>query len=789
MGIKTCLLKQGMTPEQHRKWFGTDNELSDKDYAARMALRLEENDQLMRDTMIQVVTNQRAVEHLDSYKYKGKNDKGKALLSLLAFDKFGAAGNVSVDQMGNFYAKQAFSKMNSMMEKLMPKLGGGYKADPVFRRNLIKEIFGGNTGDADAKAFAQAWRDGVELMRKQYNSKGGQQILKKNMWGLPQHHNAIKIRAADKETWVGDTAALLDYTKMKNRDTGLGFTELEIKAALRETYDSIVTDGASKMDMDKAGTIDLMVASGIGGQERWMQFKNGDDWLTYQNKYGEDDIYSVMLNHVKSVGRDTALKEVFGPNPGAGYNYVRSQARKGTKNEAMAVKVADMTFKDLTGQYAGKLNNIGKAGEYMRGLSSMKLGGAAISSFSDQGTLLLTAKFNKLPMLEQMKSFVRNLNPNNLEDRRFLAHAGINTDYVIDSATQFGRFSDTGGFEWVSKLTDRFLRVTGLNQMTEAGKAAFAMSTLNMMANVSKKSFTDLHPKNRALFERYGITSDDWNKMRITQKKSMNGTRYLDPQKFGDTDLQMKVSGMIDAETHYAIPEADAQVRAMMKLDTKGGTVIGEAVRGGGQFKSFSVSVMVFHFTRIAAMESFKSKAEYAAFMFVFTTALGAVSVETKRALAGKKSKDYEEHPYEALIAATLQGGGLGIFGDFILADQSRAGSGLAVTLMGPSAADVDFFLSELLMGNVQGLVKDLDEGNSDWSKNINAMGTDTVTLVKRWLPTQAWQSKLVFDRLVFDQMNKLIDENYESKINRRESAMEEREGSAYYWRPGDVMP
>jgi len=799
MGLKACLLERGMTADEEARWF--KGAKSEAEMRARVGEAIKEGDEFMLNTKLQLINYKRGVDFLEEYRYKNKSDAGKALLSTLAFDKRGMSGKIALEQRGNFHANYAFSKMNEMMEGMMPKLGTGYTADKTFTRNLVEAIFGKSIDDADAMKFAKVWRDTVEDMRTRYNALGGKQITKKQMYGMPQSHNALKMRKVGREKWISDIVPMLNYSKMWNKEAGKrGFTEEEIRKVLKDTYDNIITDGAHSMTFEKAGFTDLIAESGLKGQHRWMEFTDGETWLKYQQMYGEDDTYSVMLNHINSVGREIALKEEFGPNPAVGYNMRKAKAIDMMGKSTAAIDVADLTWKELTGQLSGRMNKYSQVGEAIRGVMGFKLGAASVSSIADQGTLALTAIFNGLPVFEQMQRFISGLNPKNLEDRRFLAHAAVNANYVIDSAVQYGRLSDTSGHSWFTKMNDRFLRVTFLNVMTEAGKNSYAMSTLNMMATVRKTAFENLDQRQRRLFERYGITSDDWDKIRKAAVNKAHGTEYADPTQFkirnkngeleDDIDLMMKVSGMIDAETHYAIPEADAQVRAMMSFGLKGGTVAGEGMKNIMQFKSFGVSVMVYHFLRAAAQDTAMDKASYLAKMFLFTTMMGAIAVQAKQALSGKETYNMSPQDNKKFwVASIAQGGGFGFFGDLLFSDKTGIRSSMLPALLGPTAADADRLIGNILVGNTQKIMEDLDAGKSNWSRHVRRMGSDTVGVVKSWLPTQAFQTKLLFDRLVYDQAKSMIDPNFAANVAKRERRMKTEEQRGYYWKPGNALP
>src|SRR5262249_55445818 len=143
---------------------------------------------------------------------------------------------------------------------------------------------------------------------------------------------------------------------------------------------------------------------------------------------------------------------------------------------------------------------------------------------------------------------------------------------------------------------------------------------------------------------------------------------------------------MIMRETKFAVPESTIAARAGMISQNQPGTVMGELIRSAGQFKAFGVSVVMMHGGRLFPELTAGSKARgfaYAGGLLILSTLLGALSMQLKEIAGGRDPRrmDMSEMGAKFWGAAILQGGGLGIYGDFLFADVNRFGSGLGVTL------------------------------------------------------------------------------------------------------------
>src|SRR6185312_8022354 len=83
-----------------------------------------------------------------------------------------------------------------------------------------------------------------------------------------------------------------------------------------------------------------------------------------------------------------------------------------------------------------------------------------------------------------------------------------------------------------------------------------------------------------------------------------------------------------------------------------------------------------------------KEMASNIGWLLALSTAGGALRMSVNDLATGRPQRDYT-HPM-TLLAALAQGGGLGIYGDFLFGETSRMGAGLVSTTMGPVASDFD---------------------------------------------------------------------------------------------------
>lgn len=781
MSLKDCMIKNGFTENEIDEMVG-DKPLSEPQFIESMTKAQKLLREKTRRAKIQMLTIDSAMNTINSH----PRGAGNGLLSLLAFDKTGKSGVKSVDLMADQYSRFAFAEMSDMMETLMPKTSNGWQVDETLRRNIVKEIFGEASNDVEARAFGKSFVDANEKLRVMHNKLGGD-IRKDSQWHLPQSHNGLKIRKVSQQEWVDGLLAdnVLDLRNMINRNTGLPFTNKEeLRPALQSMYDGIVTNGASKTDWEAAQYKDIRVARGTTNRQRFLRFKSGEAYLNYQSKFGEDNIYSAMITHIKGLAQETAMIKQFGPNPGAGYNYVRDKASELAGEKQRLIDRANNTMKELTGELSGVNNKLQQGFEQVRAVNVFKLGGASISAIGDQGTMAVTARINGLPVFKNAMYFFKSLAGQGAAERQFLLQSGVNADHVIDIASGLARYGDVeANSAWgkFATIPDRFIRLSGLNKMTEAGRSSIQLSSLGHLANIEKTAWKDLDTGNLRMLQESGINEDDWRVMTKSKKQTIKGARFLDMREL-PMDVQMKVGNMMDLLAYRAIPAPDVEVRAIMRQGTEAGTVWGEVARSAAQFKSFGISVLLYQIEYSKQFGRARGAA-YLAGTFVTLTAMGMVAAQIKQLVAGKELMDMDRG--ESWLAAAAQGGGLGIFADFIFKDQSRYGSSLTTTLMGPTMATAETLLGKLLISHTQkAFVAAIEQDPKAFEEVARSFGVTLTQEVKNNLPTQLWYSKLVFDHYVAQTVSQLADPKYINKLHKREARLKRDEGRGYLFQP-----
>ncbi|GGD73843.1 hypothetical protein [Croceicoccus mobilis] len=641
--------------------------------------------------------------------------------------------------------------------------------------DIVRELFGENTGNASARELAQAWSDAAEMLRMRFNAAGGD-IGRLERWGLPQAHDSQAVRKAGFDAWRAEILPRLDPERMIDKTTGQPFTPEALDGALREIFETIRSDGMNKVENPGAAGGKSMANQ--RGDARFFVFRSADDWMAYSEAFGAGNAFDAMMGHIDMLSRDIAMMEVLGPNPNATIDWVKGSIDKSAKidqapNSAApeaahkGAAVIDRLWRELKGENSRpESRKLALAFSSLRSLqTAAKLGGAFLSGFSDQAFSMTTRAFNGLSIASSVTDHMKLFRPGSKADQLAAVRLGLIADeWSSRTASQNRYLAEELTGEVSRRLAEGVLRVSGLSRWTQTGRWAFGMEYLGHVTAEAGKSWDNLHPAFRGSLERYGIDAAGWDAIRATPTVMEKGVPWIKPDTIADRELGDRLLEAVLTETDYAVPVPDLRTRAVMNSVAPKGTIPGELIRSAAQFKGFGVSIALMHGRRIMEAGGWKG-AGYAAGLVGLSTVIGGISVLSKDIAAGRDPREVDGNFW---LASMLQGGGLGIFGDFVNSANSRFGGGITQTLAGPMAQDVDGILN--IAHSKKPAAKAVKEGSS-------------------LIPGQSlWYLSLAFDRMVADQLYEAADPDYRKSWKRMDRWADEQ-GTQYWWAPGDATP
>lgn len=767
---------------------------------------------------------------------KGPYDGGKAAadyLIELIDGQGGLAGAAGASVKGRYQAIRG--QLDAMMADLIEKFETRTGFDAPGRatlENVVREAFGEASGDNAAKAMAQAFDGAAEHARKLFNAAGGE-IGKLDRWGLPQTHDAMAVRRAGRDTWVEAIVPRLDRTRMIDRVTQMPFTEKRLRAVLGDVWDTIVAGG-----LDETAPGARLGKGRLANQRaehRFLMFKSADDWMAYQGEFGTADPFAAMINHLDGMSRDIARLQVLGPNPDEqlrwlaafaereGVIEMRDAAAKGVKglekadaNARHAVATAMTMYRTFTGETAtpyGRNVVAAIAGGAVRSyLTAAQLGSAIILDITSNP--VFAAKTRAMTGLSKTGDFKAWQGHVFSKDVRSTARrSGFIVETAraqLQSSTQDVIRMHTPGTKLLAganalsrRLPVAVMRAQGLAGNMAATRWAFQHEFMGALFDRKDKTIAQLLKGDAEdiafgqTLKARGFSEADWAKIRATEPETPDdGVSFITPQRVGAAhgdELGWRLSEMIERQTRLAVPEASLWARAHLIGDSRPGTVQGEIRRSLAAYRSFTVT-QTFLWSREFTARAMDNPnwgllaAGMAAPLVISLTLGAALGIGLRDIVKGNDPRPMDKP--EFWVAAVLQGGGLGIMGDFLYSVTARNGKSSALTSMGAGAALISDTW-DLTGGNVGEMVNAWGEGD-DFGEAMDKAkpGRDAARYLARYSPVSSlWWARAAWDRAVVDQLQKLLDPEAEEQFARQTRRMERDMGAGQWWEEGQALP
>jgi len=387
------------------------------------------------------------------------------------------------------------------------------------------------------------------------------------------------------------------------------------------------------------------------------------------------------------------------------------------------IKAIDNRLAEVDGRTRIPVNStLAQVGAVTRAWQSMaKLGGAVITSVTDLPLMAAELKYQGRNFLSGIGDGIAGLirgRPKG-EQAEILEALGVYFDSMRGLViNRFSANDSLGGT--MTRAQGTFFKLNGMSWWTEVNKASMALVMSNRLGTLAKSGWESLPPELTRVLILYGIDGGKWDILRSTGAKLADGREYLTPEGLADMDDAMfaaylKARGQepspkriatlreeiaaqyrayITDRTDYGVLTPDMRTRAILRQGTQPGTPLGEVARWVGQFKAFPTAFSqkiigraIYGRGADSLGEALRNgHGEWQAFgqLIGTLTLFGYGAMATKDLLRGREPRDPLDK--DTVMAAMLQGGGLGIYGDFLFGQTNKYGGSPLETAAGPMA-------------------------------------------------------------------------------------------------------
>lgn len=553
-----------------------------------------------------------------------------------------------------------------------------------------------------------------------------------------QSHDSEKIGSAGFDRWAADILPRLDPKTFDGVADESSF--------LRGVYNGLVTGNHLKSpDAPKPNGFKgpANIAKKIS-QERVLHFKDGVAWHEYNQQYGTGNLREAVLRGLDLSGQNTAIMRRLGTNPEANLemamDVIASDLDKSGDTAASTnFKTARGTvLKNRFAEVSGQTRIPGNAwaariSANVRAWQSLsKLGGALLSSFTDLPVAASEMRYQGKSFLGSLGEMTAGLvkGRGSLEQKEILSSFGVYADSMRGEIMRRFSADDSVGGK-MSRGMSLFFKLNGLSWWTDANKASAGLMMAHNLAQNKGRAWGTLDASYRRALELYDLDAGKWDLLRSMDTRMADGRDYMTTDGIADIPaekigaylesqgrkvsdaairearegLERSLRAYINDRVTYAVLEPDARTRSIMNQGTRPGTVMGDLNRFLTQFKSFPAAYMQKTLGRelygrgyaptplgqgyrgskdlIAALRNGNGEKLGLAQLLLWTTAFGYLSMASKDMVKGREPRPADDP--KTWIAAMVQGGGFGIFGDYLFGEASRFGNRPLESLAGPT--------------------------------------------------------------------------------------------------------
>jgi hypothetical protein len=575
------------------------------------------------------------------------------------------------------------------------------------------------------------------------------------------------------------------------------------------------------------------LAKRMSTAHRSLHFKDAESFMKYNSEFGSRNIRENIILSLEFAGRDIALLQRLGTNPknmllkklGQLYKKAKKEGdleamksleKRASFNASGAAELKGMTkyiFNEVDGttRIPGNMS-VAQYSQTMRNVQNMsKLGMATISSVADIPNAVAELRYQGMGYFDAWGTAFENIFKGRgkiKSQRREIALAlGVGFDGMIGNS--ISRFSANDlAIGHFSKAQQVFFKLNALSWWTDSHRVGSTFMMANNLGNNANKLFSELDPALQRILRKFEIEDAEWDiyrkysfiqeegkKFIITDRDSITdsairqyimkkeGVKKVSKSKIERyrDDLETRLRAYYTDRADFATPMPGAVERAIMNVGTQDGDAMGTALRFFWQFKSFPLTIVRKGAAREAygygaknlreALTQGKSVAGLA-HLIVATSAMGYMAMYLKDIIRGRSPRkltgDYK-HNVKIIAAAMSQGGGLGLYGDFLFGQVNKYGGSFLDTFAGPTFGQ-------------------LNQVQKIWNKTIQ--GDDPFPTAAKWVQGNAPFINLFYLRMALDYLilYNLSEWSNPGYLQRMEKRMKKDYNQEFYIKPSRVI-
>jgi len=689
-----------------------------------------------RNNILNLIAETKAMARVDKFK-----DKQKGLMALMVGVYGEEGGKLSIDAQGKALANKYIGRLIDRVDKDgdLGMFNSG-KIDHDIAAELWEIKEGGTPGITKNPAAERIAKNIHELQNTAVSHSNQAGTYIRNMPGyiMRQSHDMLRLRKAGGKKATPEESFKAWYNFIIDKlDHEATFKGADPEKFLRGAYEGLTSGfhkrfnaaDESNFVMGFKGPANIAKKS---SQPRLLHFRTSSDFMAYNGKFGTGDLREGIIHGLEHMARNTALMRGLGTNPVAMMDKLKRKYALAASKE-LSWKQADKfkhialenALKEIDGttRIPAKLT-FARINAGVRAVQNMaRLGAATISSFTDIPNQAAELRFQGVhPLVGYSRAFGNLLRGRGNKEQKTIARSlGIGFDGMTgDLISRWAATDHVPGT--LAKGQQKFFKLNLMSWWNDSHRTGVALMMSHNLASNKNLTFNKLGQRLQNVLALYDIGQAEWNIFRNHLVTEVDGNAHMLPEgaqyipegiivdylkrykgikeptrrriEIARTDLESMLDTFYMDRADSGIPMPGAAERAIMNQGTQSGTWTGEMFRHFFQFKSFPITMI----RKGVARELFgnlngKKDISGLSQLIVMTTLFGYASLTAKSYLRGQTPREFTDDPghnAKLLFAAMSQGGGLGIYGDFLFGEYSRYGRSALATAAGPTLGQFD---------------------------------------------------------------------------------------------------
>ncbi len=575
--------------------------------------------------------------------------------------------------------------------------------------------------------------------------------------------------------------------------------------------------------------------------ERVLHFRDADAWMDYMDNYGRGTLAEKVSGNLDGAARQAGLMQHFGTNPSAELDadiqWMKEEYRDSNVEGVRNLRGRERNIRNEFGHLDGSANVpanelAAKIGSGVRAVESLaKLPLVALTHLSTLGTSAGTLMRNGVPFLEAWGNRMRSLMPTlegtdrgNVYDELLAGMEGRQHDLV----SRFSMDDTTPGT--LNRIANFTFKWNGLTFLVNNSKAGVEYALSRRLGRQLDRGFENLEPKTRSQLAAYGISPAEWDILRqAPDHVAIDGRQFLTPKAMERVDdgtirehlrgqnalpgqvpqgvlepaeqaeleaaneqrassavqgfretLALKLHAYLLDQAEHAVVTPGLPERALFLQGTAPGSYGGEILRYISQFKAWPAAAIRQQMgAEFYGRQDIAGAIWGASHMIAASMALGYAAMTLKDLVKGR---DPRRPGADTAIAALMQGGGLGIFGDYLFGQFDRMGHNFAETAAGPVLGEgigTALDLWNRIKGNA---IADID---GDTSKRKDIAPELLRTAINNAPIVNMFPLRMALDHLIFYQLQEQMSPGY---LLRYEHTVEKQNHQTFWLRPSSAL-